>query len=79
MPNPVPPVPLGSEYSDTVVQQWMESVRKQCNQPVFFIQATDPGTAGVPSGTWSIWYNSTSGLTKLWANVGGVMKSVTLT
>lgn len=79
MANFVPPVPGGSEFDDTVVQQWMEAVRKQINQPAYNAQTTDPGVAGVPSGTWGIWLNTTTGTLKLWANQAGVMKSVTLT
>lgn len=76
MPNLVSPVPTGADFNDPVWQQFFEIIRKQINNPNFFSQTTDPGTAGVPNGTWSVWKNTTSGLTKLWLNDGGVMKSV---
>lgn len=79
MPNLVPPVPLSAEFDDPAWYQFFETSRKQVNQPAFYAQSTDPGTAGVPSGTWSIWKNTTSGVVKLWVNDGGVMKSVTIT
>jgi hypothetical protein len=78
MPQIVPPVPLGEAFESDVVSQFLEFLRKQANQPVFYSQTTDPGTAGVPSGSWSIWKNTTSGQVRLWANDGGVMKSVQL-
>lgn len=76
---PVPTVPNGASYESAVFQQWLELLRKQANQPTVNRQATDPGTTGVPVGTWSVWKNTTSGLVKVWTNDGGVMKSVTLT
>ena len=79
MPSLVPPVPIGSEFESDVWKQFFEVLRKQVNQPSFYSQTTDPGTSGVPSGTWSIWKNTTSGVVKLWVNDGGVMKSVTIT
>lgn len=78
MPQLVPPPPFGSDFEATVWQQFFEILRKQSNQPVFYAQATDPGVSGVPSGTWSVWKNTTSGQVRLWANDGGVMKSVQL-
>lgn len=78
MPNPVPPVPFNSEFEADVWKQFFEVIRKQINQPNFNAQTTDPGTSGVPSGTWSVWKNTTSGVVKLWVNDGGVMKSVTI-
>jgi len=79
MPNPVPPVPFNSEFEADVWKQFFEVVRRQINQPNFNSSTADPGTAGVPNGTWSVWKNTTSGLVKIWTNDGGVMKSVTLT
>lgn len=78
MPNIVPPVPKEAEITEQVWQQFFEIVRKMVNQPNFYSQSTDPGTAGVPSGTWAVWKNTTSGVVKLWVNDGGVMKSVTI-
>ena len=79
MPQLVFPFPQGSELDSPEVQQFFEIMRKQINQPAFYSQATDPGAAGIPNGTWSIWLNTTSGVLKLWANQAGVLKSVTLT
>ncbi len=79
MPQIIPPAPQGSDLDTIEFNQFFEALRRQVNTPVFYSQATDPGTTGVPNGTWSIWKNTTSGLVKLWANDGGVMKSVTLT
>lgn len=76
MPKLVPPVPQGVEWDSDVVNQFLELLRNYVNNPVFFSQTTDPGTAGVPSGTWGVWKNTTSGQVKLWVNDGGVMKSV---
>lgn len=76
MPKLVPPVPIGADWDEDVVNQFLEIIRNQVNNPKFFSQTTDPGTAGVPSGTWAVWKNTTSGLVKLWVNDGGVMKSV---
>lgn len=72
----IPPPPYGQDFDDAAWRQFFDLIRKQINQPAFYSQTTDPGTAGVPSGTWSVWKNTTSGLTKLWLNDGGVMKSV---
>lgn len=71
----VSPVPH-SDWGEDVVWQFLEELRNQANQPRFFSQTTDPGTAGVPNGTWGVWKNTTSGNVKLWVNDGGVMKSV---
>lgn len=79
MPQLVPPVPYGVDFDDSATKQFLEVLRKQVNQPVFYSQTTDPGTAGVPNGSWSIWKNTTSGTVKLWLNDGGVMRSVTIT
>lgn len=78
MPKLVPPVPIGAEWDDDVVNQFLETMRNQVNNPKMFAQSTDPGTAGVPNGTWSVWKNTTSGNVKLWVNDGGVMKSVAI-
>lgn len=79
MPQLVPPPPLSAEWGEDVWKQFFELLRKQTNAPVFYAQTTDPGTAGVPSGTWAVWKNTTTGDVKLWINDGGVMKSVTIT
>jgi hypothetical protein len=78
MPALIPPVPISQAFDDVAWSQFFELVRKMINQPVFYSQATDPGTAGVPNGTWSIWKNTTTSVVKLWVNDGGVMKSVTI-
>lgn len=39
----------------------------------------DPTTSDLPSGTCAVVHNSTSGITKLFANVAGTIKSVALT
>jgi len=39
----------------------------------------DPTTDEIADGTFGVFHNSTSGDTKLWANVGGTLKSVALT
>ena len=41
--------------------------------------ASDPTTSDILEGRFAVWYNSGSGDTKLWANIGGVLKSVLLT
>jgi hypothetical protein len=79
VPQLVPPVPIGVEWDEDVVNQFLELLRRQANTPKFYSQATDPGTSGVPSGTWSIWKNTTSGLVKLWLNDSGTMRSVGIT
>ena len=79
MPKLIPPVPQGVEFEDDVSIQFLEEVRNQVNEPVFYAQTTDPGTTGVPNGTWNVWKNTTSGIVKLWVNDNGVMKSVTIT
>lgn len=78
MPQIVPPAPIGQELSEDMWSQFFELLRKQVNQPAFYAQTTDPGVAGVPSGTWSVWKNTTSGQVRVWANDNGVMKSVQL-
>lgn len=45
----------------------------------FISQSADPSTGDVTSGTWAVYKNTTSGEVRLWANDGGVMKSVLLT
>jgi len=79
MPQLVPPPPLSAEWASEPWKQFFEVLRKQVNQPPFYSAAVDPGTGGVPSGTWSVWKNTTSGQVRVWANDGGVMKSVLLT
>lgn len=79
MPKIIPPVPQGIDWGEDVVYQFLEDIRQEINQPVFFSQSTDPGAAGVPNGSWSIWLNTTTGVLKLWANQNGALKSVTLT
>lgn len=76
MPQLVPPVPIWSQYGDAEVNQFLEIMRRLVNTPQFYSQSTDPGVAGVPTGTWSVWKNTTSGNVRLWVNDGGVMKSV---
>lgn len=78
MPALIPPVPQNEDVTDAAWQQFCEKLRKQTNAPVFYSQSTNPGTTGVPSGTWSLWKNTTTGELRLWANDGGVMKSVLL-
>ena len=79
MPQLVPPPPQGGDNEDVAWQQFYSMLRKQANEPTFYAQSTDPGTAGVKSGTWSVWLNTTSNVLKLWANFNGTMRSVTLT
>lgn len=76
MPSLVPPVPQGAEIDDAVWQQFFELLRKLTNTPPMYSLTTDPGTSRIPSGSWSVWKNTTSGNVKLWVNDGGVMKSV---
>jgi hypothetical protein len=45
----------------------------------FISQAADPTTANIAAGQWALYKNTTSGQLRLWANDGGVMKSVLLT
>lgn len=42
-------------------------------------KASDPTTSDLAASKWAIYKNTTSGVTKLWVNDGGTMKSVTLT
>ena len=78
MPARVPPVPQNEDVTEAAWQQFFEQLRREANAPVFYSQATDPGTAGVPNGTWSVWKNTTSNQVRLWANNNGVMVSVQL-
>lgn len=41
--------------------------------------SADPTATELPAGTAAVFHNSTSGVTKLWANVAGTLKSVPLT
>lgn len=41
--------------------------------------ASDPTTSDLFTGMSQVYHNTTSGTTKLWANISGTMKSVTLT
>lgn len=75
----VPPVPYDLDINEQAYKSFLEALRNQVNEPKVLSQTTDPGTTGVPDGTWSVWKNTTSGLVKVWTNDGGVMKSVTLT
>jgi hypothetical protein len=78
MPQLVPPAPQGSDLDSAEFLQFLELLRKYTNAPVYFSSTADPGTAGVPVGTWGMWKNTTSGLVKFWVNDGGVMRSVQL-
>lgn len=42
-------------------------------------KAGDPTTSDVAANTWAVYKNTSSGVLSLWANDGGVMKSVALT
>jgi hypothetical protein len=42
-------------------------------------KAGDPIVGDIAAGTWALYKNTSSGDVKLWANDGGVLKSVTLT
>jgi len=41
--------------------------------------AADPTATEIAASQWAIYKNTTSGDVRLWANDGGVLKSVTLT
>lgn len=45
----------------------------------FTTLSADPTASDLPAGTSAVFHNSTSGVTKLWANVAGTLKSATLT
>lgn len=45
----------------------------------FFTAAANPTTSDIAAGTWRLQKNTTSGVLSVWANDGGVMKSVALT
>lgn len=80
MPKFVPPVPnTEAEWESDTTNQFLNIIRDWLNAPKFYAQATDPGTAGVANGSWSIWKNTTSGVVKLWLNDNGTMRSVTIT
>lgn len=74
----IPPVPLNEEFNSTTVQQWMELVRRFINQPFTYSGVANPTTADVPTGSWIVYKNTTSGEVRVWTNDGGVMKSVLL-
>jgi hypothetical protein len=44
----------------------------------FYTSASDPTSADITAGYFSVWKNSGTGTIKLWANDGGTMKSVAL-
>lgn len=79
MPSLVPPPPREGANDEVAWQQFFALLRQYINSPVFYSSTVDPGTAGVPSGTWAMWKNTTSGVVKIWVNDNGVLKSVTLT
>ncbi|MNS62032.1 hypothetical protein D3C72_950780 [compost metagenome] len=41
-------------------------------------KAGDPTTTEVPVGTFQVWVNTSTSTIKLWANIGGVLKSTQL-
>lgn len=80
MPKFVPPVSnTETDWESETTNQFLNIIRDWVNSPKFYAQTTDPGTVGVPNGTWAVWKNTTSGVVKLWVNDGGVMRSVTIT
>lgn len=79
MPAIVPPPPVEGMNDEVAWQQFFALLRQYINSPIFYQATVDPGIAGVQSGTWAVWKNTTSGVVKLWVNDGGVMKSVTIT
>lgn len=44
----------------------------------FINKSSNPTTSDIASGQWALYKNTTSGEVRLWANDGGVMKSVLL-
>lgn len=79
MPAIVPPPPREGDNDEVAWQQFFTLLRQYINSPIFYAAIADPGTTGVPNGTWAVWKNTTSGIVKLWVNDGGVMKSITIT
>ena len=79
MASLLPPVPQDEDLNGPVWQLFLEELRNQINGQSYYAASIDPNATQVPAGTYSAWLNTTSGVLKIWANQGGVLKSTTLT
>lgn len=74
------PPPTKAPEGSFVWSQWFSKASEAINLLLLIhSKAGSPTTADISSGNWAIYKNTTTGTLKLWANDGGVMKSVTLT
>ena len=78
MPNYVPPVPINSDFGESVWEGFFEQLRKLTNNPPVTSLSVNPTVDQVPDGTYSVWKNTTSGEVRIWSNDGGLLKSVLL-
>lgn len=53
-------------------------ITKLENSPLVVTKAGAPTTSDVPAGTWKVINNTSAGTVGLYANIGGVLKSVML-
>lgn len=75
----IPPTSQGEPFESDNWQQFFVLVRQAINQPTFTAVAVDPDVFDIPSGSYAVWKNTTTGVVRLWVNDGNTLKGTTLT
>lgn len=75
--NVVDPVPFGAELNGTAYTQFFERLRAAALAANMMSSPLDPTPSDIPTGSYRIWTNKTTGITKLYVNVSGTLQSVT--
>ncbi len=72
----------GTNSADISLTPDLPNGRLTCSKDLrgtFATKAGNPTTSDIAASTWAVYKNTSSGALSLWANDGGVMKSVALT
>jgi len=78
----ITPPPLKADFQEFVWKEWFNRVYdmlKGSAENSMVVSSADPSTTTLPTGTWAVYKNTSTGTVKLWANDNGTLKSVTLT
>ena len=57
----------------------VSGLQSALDEQTFYTSSSDPTTSNIADGTFEMWKNSNTNVLKLWANDGGIMKSIALT
>lgn len=63
--------PQHQYFDRPATNDWLKIIEERFN---IYTGTADPTTAEVPQGQWIMYYNTTSGELRYWANLNGVMK-----